>query len=148
MADPILGPAPRPCNSCPYRRDVPSGVWSEEDYNKLPRYDVDTAYQPQRCFLCHQGNGRVCAGWVGCHGGHRLLGLRLAAIDGRMSDGDVRAAMDYRSPVPLFGSGADAATHGLAELERPGPGADRIRYKLVRQGRYTWDIPPPEEGLK
>lgn len=24
-----------PCETCPYRRDVPSGVWSADEYRKL-----------------------------------------------------------------------------------------------------------------
>lgn len=35
-----------PCHSCPYRRDVPSGVWATEEYDKLLPYDADTASQP------------------------------------------------------------------------------------------------------
>ncbi|WP_367277007.1 DUF6283 family protein [Bradyrhizobium sp.] len=23
-------PAPKPCGSCPYRRDVPSGIWGSQ----------------------------------------------------------------------------------------------------------------------
>nr|WP_239003987.1 DUF6283 family protein [Nocardia panacis] len=64
-------PAPRPCASCPYRRDVPSGIWHESEYNKLRSYDLDTAYQPTALFECHQTEpdtpaARMCAGWVGC----------------------------------------------------------------------------------
>jgi hypothetical protein len=36
----INPPAPKPCESCPYRKDVPSGVWSEGEYRKLPQYDL------------------------------------------------------------------------------------------------------------
>ncbi|MFD7961193.1 DUF6283 family protein [Streptomyces zaomyceticus] len=43
---PCSPPAPRPCASCPYRRDVPSGVWSRGDYVKLPLYDGPTWTQP------------------------------------------------------------------------------------------------------
>lgn len=28
----LRAPAPRPCESCPYRRNVPSGIWTEEEY--------------------------------------------------------------------------------------------------------------------
>lgn len=129
MSDQVRGPAPRPCESCPYRHDVPSGVWVADEYDKLPAYDEVTAYQPHGLFLCHQQNGRVCAGWVGCHG-DQLLALRLAAATGRMSAEDVSACLDYASPVPLFRSGAEAAEHGKAEVRAPGAGARRVIAKV------------------
>ena len=64
-----LPPARTPCATCPYRTDVPSGVWAPEEYAKLLAYDEETAYQPLSVFLCHQVDGRVCAGWAGCHDG-------------------------------------------------------------------------------
>jgi hypothetical protein len=129
----IRGPAPRPCESCPYRRDVPSGVWHEDEYAKLPPYDRETPYQPPGVFLCHQQNGRVCAGWVGCHDMWQSLGLRLAMSAGALSEADYSATIDYTSPVPLFTSGTEAAAHGLAELERPGAGARRVMSKIARR---------------
>lgn len=32
-----LRPRPRPCRSCPYRRDCPSGVWAAETYDRAVR---------------------------------------------------------------------------------------------------------------
>jgi hypothetical protein len=129
----ISRPAPRPCESCPYRRDVPSGVWAAEEYDRLPAWDRDTAYQPQGLFLCHQRNGRVCAGRVGCHGGDQLLGIRLAEATGAMSGSDIEATLDYSSPVPLFSSGAEAARHGKMQIPSPGPGARRVIAKVARR---------------
>lgn len=68
-SEPGLGPPSRcPCASCPYRRDVPSGVWAPEEYEKLRRYDAPTMEQPPQVFLCHQKNrdtaNRVGAGWA------------------------------------------------------------------------------------
>lgn len=140
MSDLVRGPAPRPCESCPYRRDVPSGVWADEEYDKLPEFDKDTASQPPGVFLCHQQNGRVCAGWIGCHGAHELLGVRIAASMRKMSDADLLATLNYTSPVPLFASGAEAAAHGKAEIRSLGTGARRViakvsrRQKAVRRG--------------
>jgi hypothetical protein len=128
----VRGPAPRPCESCPYRCDVPSGVWAADEYDKLPAYDQDTAYQPHGPFLCHQQDGRVCAGWVGCHG-DQLLALRLAAASGAMATEDVVACLDYSSPVPLFTSGTEAAAHGKAEIPAPSTGALRVMAKVSRR---------------
>lgn len=136
----IAGCAPRPCPTCPYRRDVPSGIWDREEYGKLPRYDSpEPAEQAPGVFLCHQhGRGeaaRLCSGWVGCHGGEHLFALRFALIRGELSGADYHEATAYRSPVPLWESGAAAAEHGLAELERPGRDAVRAMVKLQRRRR-------------
>lgn len=129
----INGPAVGPCGSCPYRTDVPSGVWTADEYAKLPPYDNDTAYQPPNVFLCHQKDGRVCAGWAGCHDGTQLLSLRLACMTGAMSREVADAVIDYRSPVPLFSSGGAAAAHGMRDVEEPGAEALAMMRTLVRK---------------
>jgi hypothetical protein len=47
----------RPCPTCPYRRDVPSGIWQASEYSKLPRYDNDVPDQlaagATGLFYCH-----------------------------------------------------------------------------------------------
>ncbi|WP_280443460.1 DUF6283 family protein [Nocardia brasiliensis] len=130
-------PAPRPCQSCPYRRDVPSGVWDAEEYEKLRAYDLDTVSQPPGLFQCHQTDAdsdarRLCAGWVGCHGSD-LLGLRWGLLRGRISAETFHAAVEYRSPVPLFESGAAAADHGQTDLQCPGDDAVRAIEKITRR---------------
>jgi hypothetical protein len=128
-------PAPRPCDSCPYRLDVPSGIWHPDEYRNLPLYDEDTAYQPTNVFLCHQQNGRVCAGWAGCHDGEHLLALRLAVAFGTLTPDDVEAVIDYVSPIPLWSSGVEAAEHGMADIPKPGVDAQRAIDKLARRRR-------------
>ena len=49
-----LSVAKVPCGSCPYRRDVPSGIWEQHEYDKLPEYDGQTWEQNPALFLCHQ----------------------------------------------------------------------------------------------
>jgi hypothetical protein len=124
------GPARSPCGSCPYRLDVPSGVWAAEEYDKLPPYDGETHEQPPTAFFCHAQNGRLCAGWVGCHDMAHSLGLRLAAAMGLLAGGDVDAALDYESPVPLHASGAAAAEHGKIGIAIPDDEARRAIAKL------------------
>lgn len=128
----VRPPAPRPCESCPYRRDVPSGIWAAEEYTKLPAYDQPTFDQPHGVFLCHQQDGRACAGWVGCHDMDESLALRFAAISGVPAE-TVEAIRNYVSPVPLWPSGTAAAAHGLAEVEMPGSDAGRLIGKLTRR---------------
>lgn len=125
-------PAKNPCGSCPYRRDVPSGVWHPSEYAKLPEYDKSTAEQPPGVFLCHQQDGRMCAGWVGCHDQQNLLALRFWALNGADPD-DVDEVLDYTTEVPLFDSGAEAAEHGMAEVETPGPKAARTIDRLTKK---------------
>ncbi|MEV7068962.1 DUF6283 family protein [Streptomyces collinus] len=130
-------PAPRPCESCPYRRDVPAGIWASEEYAKLRRYDADTPDQPTGLFQCHQADAdsavrRVCAGWAGCHASEELLALRLAVLDGSMDATTYLAVVEYTSPVPLFPSGSDAAAHGEAGIDAPDETARRVINKIIQ----------------
>lgn len=121
---------PRPCPTCPYRRDVPSGIWAAGEYEKLGGYDGETGEQAEAeafaLFYCHSTPDRLCAGWVGCHDMDENLALRL---HGRGID---PAVFGYVSPVPLFGSGAEAAAHGMRDVENPGAEARARQEKLIR----------------
>jgi hypothetical protein len=116
-----------PCSSCPYRRDVPAGIWSPEEYAKLPEYDGETGDQIMAgavaVFLCHQQPGRLCAGWVGCHDMRHNAAIRFNPVDPMVHD--------YKSPVALFGSGAEAAAHGMSGVKNPGPEAKAQIEKLL-----------------
>jgi hypothetical protein len=118
-------PPASPCSSCPYRRDVASGIWAESEYDKLPDYDGETWEQSQKLFMCHQLDGNLCAGWLACHGADDLLALRLHRVD--------PSAYDYRSPVSVFTSGREARDHGLAQIAEPDDRAIRIITKLNRR---------------
>lgn len=135
----IHPPAPNPCGSCPYRLDVPSGVWDTEEYEKLPSYDKETGDQHPSVFMCHQQNGAMCAGWCGTHDMQESLGLRLAVGLGLIAEEDYDAILDYTTSTPLFASGAEAAEHGLAELEKPSEKAvetiGKLKYKQRRRER-------------
>jgi hypothetical protein len=123
-----------PCASCPYRRDVPSGVWAADEYDVLPDYDGPPVLQAasehgMNLFGCHQADGKLCAGWVG----HRedpgdLLAVRLGVVRGQVDP----SALDYRTDVPLFTSGAEAAEHGKLELEYPSPEAMETVTKIIK----------------
>lgn len=122
-----------PCPSCPYRRDVPSGIWAAENYAMLSRYDGEAVEQAAAgataLFMCHQGIEELCAGWVG----HRsdpndLLALRFSVAQGETGP----AALRYSTGVPLFASGAEAAEHGLRDIGRPGPEARKAQAKIRR----------------
>lgn len=123
----LLAPPKRPCGSCPYRRDVPSGIWAAEEYAKLPAYDGPTWAQPPALFMCHQQDGCLCGGWLAAHDREQLLTLRIHRH--RLDPG----VWDYEPGVPVFGSGAQAAAHGIAEIVNPGPEAQRKIDGLLRQ---------------
>lgn len=112
-----LKPPKQPCGTCPYRTDVPSGIWAREEYEKLQRYDGSILDQVQAgafsVFMCHQRDGCLCGGWLATHGPENLLALRVP-------DEPVDPAVwDYTPGVEVFGSGAEAAAHGMAEIDSP-----------------------------
>lgn len=128
-------PAPAPCGSCPYRTDVPSGIWAREEYEKLPAYDQDTALQPIGVFMCHQVDGRICAGWAGCHDMGESLGVRIAQAQGDLTPEDAQTLYAYTTTTDLFPSGAAAAAHGLADERNPSPAARRASAKILARRR-------------
>ncbi|UGT58806.1 DUF6283 family protein [Nocardia asteroides] len=145
-------PAERPCDSCPYRRGVPSGIWDRSEYDKMRRYDAATADQPTQLWQCHQHDAadpsrRLCAGWVGCHQPH-LLAIRIAPFDGRISIATAEACERYQSPVELFASGAEAADHGQRDLGAPGPRARRLIAKIARARSDLTDPESRPDGTR
>lgn len=122
-------PRPRPCASCPYRQGVPSGVWHEEEYDKLPRYDGDMASQPAAVFMCHQGGeaGHVCSGWLGHRDPADLLAVRIGVVTGALDP----SCAEYTTNVPLFTSGAEAAAHGRRDIDNPSPAAAQTIAKVT-----------------
>lgn len=121
-------PRHRPCASCPYRCEVPSGLWAEEEYEKLPAYDRDTMSQPPHAFMCHQQDGSVCAGWLGYDEPYRLLAVRLGIMFGDLDE----SCADYTTDVPLFASGTEAAEHGMSGIDEPDERAQVAIDKLIR----------------
>lgn len=129
----IKAPAKRPCGSCPYRQDVPSGVWAREEYEKLPDFDKPTAEQPPAVFGCHQQDGHLCAGWAATHDMTQSLGLRVAEAMGYMTHDDVIATIEYTTDVPLWASGQEAWEHGVSRIETPDPRAQRAITRLEKK---------------
>jgi len=118
-----------PCSTCPYRRDVPSGVWAHDTYELLRPYDEPTGGQPFAWFACHATPEHMCHGWAVVHttrgNEFDLLALR------------VRPHGPIPEPfVPLFDSGNEAADHGQRDVESPSEAAratvDRLLSKYER----------------
>lgn len=126
---------PHPCPSCPYRLDVPSGIWAHSEYEKLRTYDAPTGDQPIAVFACHASPDELCHGWAVCHmsRGHEydLLALRW-----------------HGSPpipdaaVPLFSSGNDAADWGQQDIDEPSPEAEAVMARLLRHYPRLRTQPP------
>ena len=118
-----------PCGTCPYRRDVPAGIWAAEEYEKLPAYDGEIMDQVMAgalgLFYCHQNDGHLCSGWVACHDMTNTLAVRFTPVD--------PSVYDYESPVPVFASGAEAAAHGLSGVDDPDHAARIAILKLERK---------------
>jgi Family of unknown function (DUF6283) len=129
----------RPCPTCPYRRDVPSGLWARSEYDRLVGYDAPTFAQPTAVFACHSTPDELCHGWAVVHMArgheHELLALRLRWPDGGVPD----------AAVPLFESGAAAAAHGLAQIDDPPAAAREAVGKLVRIIERRQDRPGRSE---
>lgn len=126
-------PAKNPCGSCPYRKDVPSGVWAAEEYDKLPAFDNETPFQPPSVFFCHQQNGKLCGGWVACHDMTQSLGLRIAASMGIVPADDIEPILDYTTDVPIFETGQAACDHGKRDIAAPSEKATRTVDRLLKK---------------
>jgi Family of unknown function (DUF6283) len=120
---PVDGP---PCKDCPFRCDLPPGSWPDAVYRRLPIYDGNVSQQAtagaNACMFCFSQPARLCGGWVAVFPLDSNLALRLQAAEGNVDQQSVRA---YRTEVPLFGSGAEAAQHGLRESSNHMRWADR-----------------------
>lgn len=130
----MRGPAKRPCSTCPYRKDAPSGLWDATEYEKLPEFDKPTVEQPPKIFLCHKAGEHLCAGWCGTHDLSQSPGLMIAYFSGRISESDTEAAVNYVSPIPLFASGAEAAAHGMRDIDNPSAETQRVADQM---GKYV-----------
>jgi hypothetical protein len=116
----------QPCSACPYRQDVPSGLWAHHEYEKLRPYDNPTPDQPFAPFMCHATPDHYCSGWAITHNsrGHEfeLLALRMRG------NPDIPG-----SEITCFGSGNEAADHGQADIEEPSPQAVAVVERLTRK---------------
>lgn len=115
-----------PCEACPYRRDVPSGLWVFEEYEKLREYDAPTGAQPFAGFACHATPDHFCHGWAVVHTSrgneYDLLALRMAGNPPIPEPG-----------VPLFSSGNEAADYGQRDVDNMTDRATEVAERLVRK---------------
>ena len=116
----------QPCSACPYRLDVPSGVWDASEYDKLRGYDRPTGEQPWQTFACHATPDHYCAGWAIVHtkrgNPFDLLALRLFGYPTIPT-----------TKIPLFASGNDAADWGQRDITTPSEEAVDTMVRLTRK---------------
>jgi hypothetical protein len=112
---------------------VPSGVWDETEYAKLPEYDREMWEQPAGAFGCHQADGSICSGWLGYKDPLDLLAVRLGISGGILDP----VCAEYETNVPLFASGQEAADHGMKDYEHPGPAAAEVIRKITTKKEAT-----------
>lgn len=121
--------AENPCESCPYRRDVPSGIWHESEYEKLRAYDSDGFDRPLAAFLCHHSpdmkQQAACRGWLTVH--RETVAVRIAMMTGQVTPDEVYTEVS----APLFASGNEAADAGIKGVKRPKAKARKVIDRLL-----------------
>jgi len=131
------------CNTCPYRRDTPSGLWSRVEYEKLPDYDRE--FPPELAvFWCHQSNASgqptVCRGWLAAH--RDAVAVRLACAQGQLRPEDVPEDGEVET---YYATGAEACAAGLVELGNPSPEARARIEALLLRGAGRWEDEDEDE---
>ncbi|WP_300265732.1 DUF6283 family protein [Microbacterium sp.] len=128
MTETPARPRKSPCATCPFRVNVPSGIWDATEYERLAAYDEETYAQPTAAFMCHSGPSAVCAGWLGFGDPADLLAVRLGITLGTLE----ATCATYETPVPLHPSGRAAAEHGMADIAAPSTKALNAIRKIVQ----------------
>jgi len=71
--------------------------------------------------MCHSESSKLCRGWLSVQ--CESVAVRLLIMNSEVTTDEVFA----NPPVPLFKSGAQAAKHGLRDINRP---KERARKKI------------------
>jgi hypothetical protein len=127
----VLNVLPEPCNTCPYRKDTPPGIWHQEEYKKLPRFDDDSVIA---IFMCHNAgpkdnNNTVCRGWLSVHADS--ISVRLEILRGRITPKQAYAKIK----TSLYATGKQACAAGLKGYKRPSKRAIAAAQKIVNTRR-------------
>jgi hypothetical protein len=99
-----------PCEECPWRRDLPTGIFPLEAF----RISAPTAYDAAfTMFGCHMSKRRplTCAGFLPSEGAIHNIGVRLACARERINlaevDSDVPLYRNYREMAIANGVAPD-----------------------------------------
>lgn len=85
----------KPCEACPWRRDVTPGQFSVERFTILAETAWDMAIVQFACHKSPEGEEFGCAGWVLQSSAHNY-GARMAASRGVLNPAEIS------SPYPLY----------------------------------------------
>ena len=120
-----------PCDTCPYRKDTPSGIWHESEYKKLPKWDDPTAFAG--IFHCHnqtESRQTVCRGWMEVHHENLQVRLTIATLI------DFHERNEKPTTVPLHESGEAAMKAGIKRINNPSCKAKSKVEKLLRKRKF------------
>lgn len=122
---------PHPCDTCPYRKDTPSGIWHASEYRKLPKWDDPIAFAG--VFHCHnqtESRQTVCRGWMEVH--HENLQVRLCIA----TQIEFNEHNQNPTTVPLHESGQAAMKAGMRQIKKPSLKAKAKVLKLLRKRKF------------
>lgn len=90
----------KPCEQCPWRKDVPTGVFPVSAYQHSARTAYDMSINTFACHMRTPDKPATCAGFL-MRGADHNLGVRLAILDKRydprtVSDGGYPLYRSYR----------------------------------------------------
>lgn len=132
------------CDTCPYLRATPSGVWDVSEYEKLRAMDNrEWGGAGNTIFHCHQENATgvptACRGWLWTHGGN--TGVRLAVMGGLVK-GDELPQEDEAHLY--YETGQEAYEFGVKDIDAPSAEACKKIHRLVKKGA-GFDLPKDDE---
>ena len=117
------------CDTCPYLKSTPPGVWSASEYEKLREFDLDPEHGGPiaTVFHCHQENATgeptACRGWLSVH--KNSIPVRMAQLKGQIDPEDVPLEKEPQ----YYLTGTEACLAGLSGVDRP---SIEARLKIAR----------------
>jgi hypothetical protein len=108
----------KPCEQCPWRKDVPTGVFPPEAFRTSAPTSYDMSDSTFACHMSGQSNPRTCAGFLMRHATHNLS-VRLSGMMGRINmdevtDGGFPLYPTYREMA--IANGVDPSDPVLAQV--------------------------------
>lgn len=73
----------RPCDECPWRKDVPTGRFPADAFRESAQTAYDMASSTFGCHMSSEDAPATCAGFLLRHATHNL-GVRLSLMQGRL----------------------------------------------------------------
>lgn len=117
---------PKACDTCPYRRSTPVGIWSAAEYENLRLND---GHGFGSLFNCHLKDGSLCRGWLA---DQKRRGVPSLSLRMRLMRDDAQCdafnALDDADPA-LYESIEEMIE---ANADQPFPSRSRKAQKLAR----------------